>query len=116
MNDYRLAGQQGQNQAVFLGGQATKEVEERAIPRAMTDLACSIGELETVARSLLDQISRLIPGGSPFNRPDPTVAAGGNASQIQPTHSHHHDEIQSRVYQLREITARLSEAARGVEV
>jgi hypothetical protein len=90
--------------------------DERAISRSMTVLASSLGDLETAARALLERVSPMIPGGSPFNHEQATKLAGGVTSAPQPVRSDFCAALDSRIYQIREITERLNEAARTVEV
>lgn len=95
------------------------EVEaDRAIPRALTELASALGDLETAARAVAGRIQYAIPGGSPFDRLEKEMASkvGNSPSAPQPVRSHICDELHTRIYQLRQVTARLNEMAQGVEL
>lgn len=89
--------------------------EDRAIARAMTQLASSISEVETAARDILSRVGPLIPGGSPFER-DRAVMPPTAGNVPQPVRSSFCEAIDSRIYQLTQIAERLNEAARSVEL
>lgn len=113
-----LMNSRAQSQNAYLGDVAQTEAD-RAIPQAMTQLAETVGALETAARALAGRISRLIPGGSPFERSEKlasmqqTAQPGGAPVAVR---SHHCDELHTRIYELCEITARIKEMVKGVEV
>src|SRR5688500_14906951 len=79
---------------------------ERAIPRAMTSLAESVGNLETAARQLSHRLVPINPAGSPFER-DECVQKEAAVGAPQPVRSHVCDQLHARISQLDAITARL---------
>lgn len=97
-------------------GQQTAE-SERAISLAMTSLASQIGDLRTVARDLARRIAPLTPAGSPFDRADKAAAAiamGSNTPKA--VRSTHCEQLDTRVYELRELTEALQSIVRSIEI
>lgn len=97
-------------------GRNIPETAERAISRSMTELAASIGDLETAARALVSRINPMIPGGSPFDRQEKLAGAQAGTSTPAPVRSDFCNDIEARTYQIRQITARLGEASERIEL
>lgn len=89
--------------------------EDRAIPRAMAGLASAIGDLESATRALAGRVSRLIPGGSPFDSVG-KERQGRTTTVATAIRSHHCDELENRACELSEITARINEMVQNIEV
>ncbi len=99
-------------------GQQTRQpevTEERAIAQRMSSLASQIGDLRTVARNLANRVSPMIPGGSPFEM-DRIAKAAPGANVPTPVRSPHCEQLDSRIYELRELTENLESIVRSIEI
>lgn len=96
------------------------EVEaDRAISASMTELASTCGDVETEVRRLARRIAGAIPGGSPFDMLDKqqSVTTGIPSGQVPtPCRSHLTEEIQTRIYQLRELAKTLNGIVERIEL
>lgn len=89
--------------------------ESRPMSASMTQLAESVGDLDTSVRQLAARVSPLIPGGNPFDQPQKEPPGVGTAS-VTPMRSGMVSELQARVYQLRQIMNTIQGMARNIEV
>lgn len=118
---YAGTGAIGAQAAVFGSGGSQATEAERPIARGMSELAAAQGDLDTAARGLVARIARLIPGGSPFDSVDrmktmQNTAPNPTAGTPVAVASDFCGEINARIWGLREITARLNEAAKSIEL
>jgi hypothetical protein len=89
---------------------------DRAVAQAMAELASAIGDLETAARALGGRTSALIPGGSSVFSIGAAVKDTGQVSVPKPLRSPHCCELQDRTFQLREITDRINDMVKQIEI
>ena len=90
---------------------------ERAIAVAMSDLASRIGDLRTISRELANRISPLLPGGSPFDRIEKAASAmAPNVTSPKAVRSAHCEQLDSRIYELRELTETLQGIVGNIEI
>lgn len=98
------------------GVQLGSQIEEsRPVTSTMTEIASAVGDLETAIRALAGRISPLLPAGNPYNRVDGSKGEAGT-SVPRPVRSHFNDQLQTRLYELRGITASVNEMVKGIEL
>lgn len=99
-------------------GQLGPQTNEEARPftRSMTELAATIGDLETAARDLARRIAPILPSGSPFERAEKERVEGANVPVPRAVRSQLGDELQARIYALRALTGSLNSMAKDCEL
>lgn len=93
--------------------------EQRAISASMSELASMCGNLETEVRRLASRIRLALPGGSPFDAIDKQAGMPATTSvgrEVAPCRSHLTEELQSRIYQLRELGNTVGGMAERIEL
>lgn len=100
-----------------LGGNAGEVEAQRAISSSMTELASTCGDLESEVRRLASRIRVALPGGSPFDMQDKQSAvAPSNPNTPAPVRSQLTDQLQSRIYQLRQLAQTVSGIVERIEL
>lgn len=98
-------------------GRAVEKEEQRAITASMSELAATCGDLESELRRLARRISDAIPGGSPFEMIDKGNPSGpGTRTEVAPCRSHMTDELQARIYQLRQLATTVGSIVERIEL